>query len=190
MSRVADELFGGTYSGRRVLVTGHTGFKGSWLSTWLLSLGAEVTGYALQPPTDPALFEELGLASRMDHHHGDIRDSARLRDVMASASPEIVFHLAAQPLVRQSYREPAETFETNVMGTVHVLEAIDPASAILEFAQANRADHILIGAPQRSLLGRLLVRHWIEAALHAGKTALLTLFIWRFLCVPCSALLD
>ena len=122
---VADAaLFGGVFEGRRVLVTGHTGFKGSWVAYWLLALGAKVTGYSLDPPTDPSLFEELGLASRIDHHVGDVRDLARLQQVMAGCSPEIVLHLAAQPLVRVSYEEPVETFETNVMGSVNVLESV------------------------------------------------------------------
>ena len=116
-------LFGGVYEGRRVFVTGHTGFKGSWLTFWLLSLGAHVTGYSLEPPTEPALFDKLGLADRIDHNIGDIRDLKHLQGVMIAAQPEIVFHLAAQPLVRLSYDEPVETFEVNVMGSVNVLEA-------------------------------------------------------------------
>jgi len=116
-------LFGGVYEGRRVFVTGHTGFKGSWLTHWLLSLGAQVTGYSLDPPTEPSLFDELGLAGRIDHHIGDVRDLPHLREVMAAARPEIVLHLAAQALVRPSYDDPAGTFETNVMGSVNVLEA-------------------------------------------------------------------
>ncbi|HET6351096.1 MAG TPA: CDP-glucose 4,6-dehydratase [Coriobacteriia bacterium] len=123
-------LFGGVYEGRRVFVTGHTGFKGSWLVTWLLSLGAEVTGYSLEPPTDPSLFEQLGLASRIDHHIGDVRDLDHLREVMVAARPEIVMHLAAQPLVRLSYDEPVETYATNVMGTVHVLEAARSVASV------------------------------------------------------------
>lgn len=122
--RVA-ELFGNAYAGRHVLITGHTGFKGSWLAEWLLMLGAHVTGYALEPPTEPSLFEELGLAERLERHViGDVRDLAHLREVMKAASPEIVLHLAAQPLVRLSYETPVETYETNVMGTVNVLEAV------------------------------------------------------------------
>lgn len=117
-------LFGGVYSGRRVFVTGHTGFKGSWLTFWLLELGAHVVGYSLEPPTNPSLFEKLDLAVRMEHHVGDVRDLTHLREVMAVASPEIVFHLAAQALVRPSYDEPVVTFETNVMGSVNLLEAV------------------------------------------------------------------
>lgn len=119
------ELFDGAYAGRRVLVTGHTGFKGSWLCEWLLGLGAEVSGLALEPPTDPSLFDELGLAGQLARHRiVDVRDTDSVRFAVAEARPEIVFHLAAQPLVRLSYEQPVETFETNVMGTVNVLEAV------------------------------------------------------------------
>ena len=113
------------YRGKRVFVTGHTGFKGSWLCEWLLSLGAEVHGFALEPPTDPALFDQLGLAERIASHTiGDIRDRETLAKAVAAADPDFVFHLAAQPLVRLSYREPVETFDTNVMGTVNLLDAV------------------------------------------------------------------
>ena len=113
------------YRGKSILVTGHTGFKGSWLCEWLLSLGAEVHGFALEPPTEPALFDQLGLANRIASHTiGDIRDRRALAKAVAAADPDFVFHLAAQPLVRLSYREPVETFDTNVMGTVNLLEAV------------------------------------------------------------------
>lgn len=110
------------YRGRRVLVTGHTGFKGTWLSTWLSKAGAEVWGYALAPSTEPNLFTELNLESRVSHRVGDIRDRNRLREVWDEARPEVVFHLAAQAVVKQSYRDPLETLETNVLGLSHVLE--------------------------------------------------------------------
>ena len=113
------------YRGRRVLVTGHTGFKGSWLCEWLLSLGAEVHGLALPPPTKPSLFNQLKLAKRIKSHTiGDIRDLKAVLDTMRRVKPDFVFHLAAQPLVRLSYEKPVETFDTNIMGTVHVLEAV------------------------------------------------------------------
>ena len=116
--------FSDTYKGRRVLVTGHTGFKGAWLCEWLLALGAEVHGFALPPPTRPSLFNQLRLAQRLaSHTTGDVRDLAAVTAAMRRVKPDIVFHLAAQPLVRLSYDRPVETFDTNVIGTVHVLEA-------------------------------------------------------------------
>ncbi len=116
--------FGGAFSGSRVLVTGHTGFKGAWLSRWLLDLGAELTGYALEPDTTPALFTDLGLAAAMDSRIGDIRDAERVAALIAEVRPDVVLHLAAQPLVRRSYAEPRYTFEVNVLGTVNMLEAV------------------------------------------------------------------
>ena len=116
-------LFGGVYAGSRVFVTGHTGFKGAWLCEWLLDLGAEVTGFSLPPPTHPALFEQIGLRNRLKHIEGDIRDAAGLTRALAEARPDFVFHLAAQSLVRESYRTPVETYQTNVMGTINLLEA-------------------------------------------------------------------
>ena len=111
------------YRGKRVLVTGHTGFKGSWLTLWLLEMGAEVQGFSLEPPTEPSLFDDLDLASRMAHETGDVRDAEALIRCLQRFKPEVVFHLAAQPLVRLSYKEQSATFDTNVMGTVNLLEA-------------------------------------------------------------------
>jgi len=119
-----ETLVSADWSGRRVLVTGHTGFKGSWLSLWLHSLGAEVTGFALPPPTQPSLFEAARIGDVVRHIEGDVRDLASLQRVVADLRPDVVFHLAAQPLVRLSYEEPVETYATNVMGTVHLLEAV------------------------------------------------------------------
>ena len=116
--------FANIYKGKRVLLTGHTGFKGSWLAEWLLSLDANVTGFALPPSSEPSLFTQLGLASRLRHIEGDIRDLASVRQVVAETKPDFVFHLAAQPLVRLSYEQPVETYAINVMGTVNVLEAV------------------------------------------------------------------
>jgi CDP-glucose 4,6-dehydratase len=112
------------WRGKRVFLTGHTGFKGSWLSIWLLKLGAEVSGYALDPPTNPSLYDIAGLEKRMRSTIGDIRDRESLKKALAVAQPEIVIHMAAQPLVRLSYAEPLLTYETNVMGTANLLEAI------------------------------------------------------------------
>lgn len=116
--------FANIYRGKKVLLTGHTGFKGAWLAEWLVSLGADVTGYSLPPPTDPALFSQLDSASRVRHVEGDVRDLGAVDRVVRAAEPDFVFHLAAQPLVRLSYREPVETYATNVMGTVNVLDAV------------------------------------------------------------------
>jgi len=116
----------GFWRGRRVLVTGHTGFKGSWLTLWLSTLGARVAGFALEPDTSPSLFGQLGLADAIDHRIGDIRDPRAIADRVAEVRPEVVFHMAAQPLVRRSYAEPVLTWQTNVMGTVHLLEALRP----------------------------------------------------------------
>jgi CDP-glucose 4,6-dehydratase len=116
--------FNDFYQNRRVLITGHTGFKGSWLSIWLKALRAEVMGYALLPDTIPNLFTLADVASGMESRIGDVRDVERLGNAFDDFQPEMVFHLAAQPLVRRSYREPQETFDINVQGTVNVLEAI------------------------------------------------------------------
>ena len=116
--------FSGIYRGKSVLVTGHTGFKGAWLAEWLLALGARVHGYALESPTEPALFHQLGLADRLQHELGDVRDAAGVRQSVARAQPDFVFHLAAQALVRGSYVQPLETYATNVLGTANVLDAL------------------------------------------------------------------
>jgi CDP-glucose 4,6-dehydratase len=115
---------------RRVFITGHTGFKGGWLSLWLQQFGAKVTGYALPPSTNPSLFEVAKVASGMTSIIGDIRDLPRLRSVLAEADPEVVFHLAAQPLVRASYADPIETYSTNVMGTVNLFEAVRSLTSV------------------------------------------------------------
>lgn len=112
------------WQGKKVLVTGHTGFKGSWLSLWLQSMGTHVVGYALQPPTTPSLFETARVTEGMASITGDVRDFDHLRSVIAEYRPEIIIHMAAQPLVRYSYINPIETYATNVMGTVHLLEAM------------------------------------------------------------------
>lgn len=110
------------WRGRRVFLTGHTGFKGSWLALWLVRMGAHVTGYAL-PPSDPGLFRQARIEPLVDHVEGDIRDADRLEATLRSAAPDVVIHLAAQPLVRESYHSPVETWATNVQGTVNLLDA-------------------------------------------------------------------
>lgn len=117
-------MFGDAFVGKRVWLSGHTGFKGSWIASWLLELGAEVHGYALAPDTNPSLFELLDLASRLQHEVADIRHAAAVEKSISNYQPDIVIHMAAQPLVRRSYVTPLETYETNVMGTIHVLEAL------------------------------------------------------------------
>ncbi len=112
------------WRGRKVFITGHTGFKGGWLSIWLQSLGAELSGFALEPPTSPSLFNVASVGEGMTSIVGDIRDKESLMHAMMIARPEVVIHMAAQPLVRYSYDHPVETFSTNVMGTVHLLEAV------------------------------------------------------------------
>jgi len=143
-------MFGNLLHGKRVWVSGHTGFKGSWLSEWLLSLGAEIYGYSLNPDTRPSLFEQLGLAERIcSNQIADIRNPETVRQSLLRAAPDFVFHLAAQPLVRRSYVSPVETYETNVNGTIHVLEALrslsHPCTAVFittDKCYENREDGI------------------------------------------------
>jgi CDP-glucose 4,6-dehydratase len=118
------------WRGKRVLMTGHTGFKGGWLSLWLQSMGAKLRGLSLPPPTEPALFEVARVADGMEHRVTDIRDFASVKTQIDEFQPEIVIHMAAQPLVRLSYQQPIETYATNVMGTVHVLEAARAAGSV------------------------------------------------------------
>lgn len=125
------------YKGRRVFVTGHTGFKGSWLCKMLVRAGADVTGYSLKPPTSPSLFEIAGIEKEMCSVIGDIRDLDALRSAFDQAQPEIVFHLAAQPIVRDSYKEPVYTYETNVMGTVNILECVRQSDCVQSFVNVT-----------------------------------------------------
>ncbi len=125
------------YKGKRVLVTGHTGFKGSWMCRVLLNSGAIVTGYALEPPTDPSIFDLTDMASEMDSVIGDIRDLKHLKETFEKAKPEIVIHMAAQPIVRASYDDPVYTYETNVMGTVNVLECIRLTPGVRSFVNVT-----------------------------------------------------
>ena len=127
MGRLMDLSF---YKGKKVLVTGHTGFKGSWMCEVLLMEGAQVMGYALEPPTEPSLFKMLRLEERMNSVVGDVRDLEHLKKVFDEFQPEIVIHMAAQPIVRESYVNPVYTYETNVMGTVNVLEAVRQSDCV------------------------------------------------------------
>ncbi len=120
----------GFWKNKKVFLTGHTGFKGSWTSLWLLKMGAHVTGYALQPPTQPSLFDELRISQDMNSILGDVRHLDQLKKSIKEAQPEIVIHMAAQPLVRYSYQEPLETYMTNVIGTVNLFEAIRSTSSV------------------------------------------------------------
>ncbi len=121
------------YKGKKIFVTGHTGFKGSWLCKILANAGAEVTGYSLNPPTQPSLFEIAGIAGDIHSVIGDIRDYDKLKAAFDEAQPEIVLHLAAQPIVRDSYKNPAYTYETNVMGTVNILECVRNSDCVVSF---------------------------------------------------------
>lgn len=121
------------YKGKKVFLTGHTGFKGTWLSRILILAGAEVTGYSLEPPTNPSIFEATKTALQMKSIIGDIRDREKLVNAVKTAAPDIVLHLAAQPIVRTSYKDPVGTYESNVMGTVNILEAVRATSSVKSF---------------------------------------------------------
>ena len=123
-------MFKNRYQGKRVLVTGHTGFKGSWLCIWLKELGADVMGYALDPPSEPNNFSVSRLSEHIDHQYGDVRDHDRLISIFNHYQPEMVFHLAAQALVRPAYDDPKGTFDTNAGGTVNVLDAVRRTSSV------------------------------------------------------------
>ena len=121
------------YKGKKVLITGHTGFKGTWMCRVLANQGALITGYALEAPTTPSLYEMSGLEKSVDSVIGDIRDLNHLREVFLRVQPEIVIHMAAQPIVRDSYKDPVYTYETNVMGTVHILECVRENTCVKSF---------------------------------------------------------
>ncbi|MFH0754649.1 MAG: CDP-glucose 4,6-dehydratase [Candidatus Omnitrophota bacterium] len=125
-----NNVFGGVYRGKRVLVTGHTGFKGAWLALWLVKLGAEVAGFSKYLPSDPCLFEVLELKKKIRHYQGDITSCAQLKKVFDTFKPQVVFHLAAQPIVREAYEDPKKTFDTNAGGTVNVLECVRHAAGV------------------------------------------------------------
>lgn len=125
------------YKGKKVLITGHTGFKGAWMCEALLRTGAQITGYALEPPTKPSLFKSLGLENRMHSVTGDIRDLDKLLKVFEETQPEIVIHMAAQPIVRESYNNPVYTYDVNVMGTVNILECIRLNESVKSFVNVT-----------------------------------------------------
>ena len=183
------------YRGKRVLVTGHTGFKGSWLCEWLLSLGAEVCGFSIGIPTRPSLFRQLGLAKRIKADmRGDIRDRDAVKKAILRTRPDFVFHLAAQPLVRLSYERPVETFETNVMGTVNVLDGLrqlkrkcsavlittdkcyenketnrpyredDPMGGYDPYSCSKGCDELVISSYRRSFFGNPSAKVWVASA--------------------------
>lgn len=135
-SMALKNLFGGVYAGRRVLITGHTGFKGSWLAFWLRSMGANIAGFSLDPDTRPSHWDLLGLDDVADFRV-DLRNAATVREIFALHRPEMVFHLAAQPLVRRSYRDPVGTFETNVMGLVNLFEAVRQCPSVRTIINAT-----------------------------------------------------
>jgi len=135
-----DPMFEGCFNGKTVLITGHTGFKGAWLALWLHLLGSRVVGYSLKPPTEPNFFEQCRLSQKIVSCEGDVCDLESLKAIIAETKPEIVFHLAAQPLVRVSYRKPVETIFTNLIGTVHVLEAVREAGSSVRVCQLITSD--------------------------------------------------
>ena len=130
-------MYNNVYEGKKIFLTGHTGFKGSWLALWLKSLGAEVLGYALEPNTNPAMFNELEISARIKSVFGNILDVAKLEKIINDFKPDMVFHLAAQPLVRLSYSEPVITYQTNVMGTLNVLEAARKCGSVKAFVNVT-----------------------------------------------------
>ena len=125
------------YKNKKVLVTGHTGFKGSWMCLLLKEMGAEVIGYSLNPPTSPSLFELCNIRDMIRNYEGDIRDLEKLKSVFENEKPEIVIHMAAQPIVRDSYKEPVYTYDVNVMGTVNILEAVRLSESVKSFVNVT-----------------------------------------------------
>lgn len=135
--KIEDKMFNDIYKGKRVLVTGHTGFKGSWLTLWLNKAGATVCGYSLKPNTEPSMFKALSVDKYCENHYGNILDTEHLNNVFADFKPEIVFHLAAQPIVRLSYAEPVMTYQTNVIGSLNVLEAARHTESVKAFVNVT-----------------------------------------------------
>ena len=127
--------FNNCFAGKKIIVTGNTGFKGSWLSAWLVQLGAHIIGISKDIPTEPSLFEHMGLTGKMEHHFANICDGPTMKAIFAAVQPDFVFHLAAQPIVSVSYDDPVDTFQTNVIGTANILEALrsvkHPCTAVM-----------------------------------------------------------
>jgi len=117
-------MFENIYKDKTIIITGHTGFKGTWLTTWLLKLGANIIGISKDIPTSPSMFNELGLKSKIKHYQEDVRDLAKMVEIVSNEKPDFLFHLAAQPIVSTSYEDPIETISSNVMGTANILEAL------------------------------------------------------------------
>ena len=154
----SNKMFGNFYRNKKILVTGNTGFKGSWLSTWLLMLGANVCGFSKDIPTNPSNFKSINIGKKIRHFVGDVKDIDKLRKVFKDFKPEIVFHLAAQPLVRKSYKEPIQTFETNILGTMNILECIKESSFVkagvmITSDKAYRNQEWIWGYRENDLLG-------------------------------------
>lgn len=182
-------MFDDFYSGKTVFITGHTGFKGAWLCLWLEQLGANVHGYSLEPPSQPNLFNLADIKSTIQDTHGDIRDLAHLEKAMATASPDIVIHMAAQSLVRQSYKAPTETFSTNVLGTANVLDVcrrVESVKTIVnitsdkcyenrEWERGYREDDRMGGHDPYSAskgCAELVAQSYIRSFFHEGGTVL------------------
>lgn len=151
-------MFNNIYNGKKVLITGHTGFKGSWLAAWLHSLGAEVAGFSLDPPTKTSHFELLNLSNNISDYRGDIRNRDSLKQAVVEFKPQIIFHMAAQALVRESYQNPVETFETNVMGMINILDLIRnqdtvEAAVLITSDKAYRNDEWCWGYRETDSLG-------------------------------------
>ena len=165
------------YNGKRVFLTGHTGFKGSWLSKILIMCGAKLTGYALNPPTDTNIFDILGLEKYMDSVVGDIRDLEHLKKVFDEVEPEYVIHMAAQPIVRDSYERPVYTYETNVMGTVNTMECVRLSSSVKSFLMLQRIRCMRIRSSIRDMLRRISLTDMIRIPIQSRVRNLLHIAI-------------
>ena len=155
------------YKGKKVLITGHTGFKGSWLCRILVGAGAQVTGYSLTPPTEPNLFSMADVEDKMESVIGDIRDLAHLKEVFEKTQPEIVLHLAAQPIVRDSYKDPVYTYETNVMGTVNICGCVRINPCVKSFLNVT-TDKVIVKMNRWTDMTRILTVSPAQSWLHTA----------------------